>query len=220
MSHRRSIDGESGSVLVLAMLVTIVILGVGLTAIMLSSSGMKVSGNIVRRQEALAVADTGIMRGLTILRANATTDWDCLLGSPSCTSLPCSPTIPYDAQKGYVLCDNATPLENERLISSVPTNLTGNSAADTSYGENLTYTVYIRNDPTEIVTRGTAFDDEDKRVILRSEGRGRDGLSFFGIEAVVTVAQTSMISEAYGSQHLGGPAAMHSLVGTTIKGTP
>ena len=68
---------ESGSILVLTLLVTLVILAVGLTAMWLSSSGMKMSGNLTRRQEALYAAEAGMEHARSVL-AN-TPIWDNLL---------------------------------------------------------------------------------------------------------------------------------------------
>jgi Tfp pilus assembly protein PilX len=208
---------QDGSVLVLALLVTLVILGVGLTALFLSSSGMKVSGNLTRRQEALAAAETGIDRASALINAtweaNKDMDWDCFLGSAGgasgCpTGTSCTPTVGYDATKGNVLCDGTDPLENEPVVETEPFGTT----AGATYKQNLTYTVYVRNDPVEIdsLTKAgissppPAFNDEDKRVVIRSEGRGRDGLAFFGIEVVLAVTKDVAPSgTGYTEQHLG-----------------
>ena len=197
-------DPESGSVLVLAMLVALVILAVGLSALFLSNSGMRISGNLSRRQEALGAAETGTERALAILRTNATSDWDSLLVG-GCTATA------YDATKGNILCDGATPLENVKVVDSteLPPDM------PSSFSDYLAYSVFIRNDPTEASGLG-AFNDEDKRVIIRSEGVGRDGVSFFAIETIIAV---TMPVEGTGmtGQHLGGPTGSSSYVGTGIE---
>jgi Tfp pilus assembly protein PilX len=200
--HLPPTDRESGSVLVLAMLVALVILGVGLSALFLSNSGMRISGNLSRRQEALGAAETGTERALAILRTNATNDWDSLLVG-GCTATPFDPT------KGNILCDGATPLENVPVVATVPDGLPA------TYGQYLAYTVYIRNDPTEASGLG-AFNDEDKRVVVRSEGVGRDGVSFFAIETIIAVTMP-VDGTGMTQQHLGGPRGSSSYMQTGIK---
>jgi len=211
--HLTPTDRESGSVLVLAMLVALVILGVGLSALFLSNSGMRVSGNLSRRQEALGAAETGTERALDILRANATNDWDSLLGDLT-SATACTAATGYTAVKGNILCDGTTPLENVQVVATVPTGLPA------SYGDYLTYTVYIRNDPTETASSKLGpFDDEDKRVVIRSEGLGRDGVSFFAIETIIAVV-FPQDGTGMTSQHLGGPTGSSSYQGTAIKVGP
>lgn len=226
-SARRGPD--QGSVLLIAMLVTLMVLGIGLTAMWLSSSGTKISGNLTRRQEALYAADTGIERAQALLRARA--DWATLLRGGD-GSL-CTPAVTsYVPGKGLVLCDGAAPLENVFFV-------TGSSAASSDprtaqMAHNLRYTVYVRNDDAEYQwcngvnepgepagsdsgdcdgdgVGATAadldlrrFGDHDRRVVLRAEGVGRDGLSQLAIEAVVGAAVTEPVRASYGQKGGGG----------------
>jgi len=207
---------EAGSVLVLALLVTMVILGVGLTAIMLSSSGMKVSGNIARRQEALGAAETGLERALGVLRS-FTGDWDPLLARTN-ASYPCgTPSLPADPIKGEILCDGAEALENRSVLGNLPPAGTSGTPQEWQrFKDNQTYTVYIRNDPLDMPAANPP-DDNDRRVVIRAEGRGRDGLSFFAIEAMVSIASGGPGSAGMTEQHLGGPTGSHSYKGTAIS---
>lgn len=190
---------EAGSVLVLALLVTLLILGVGLTAMYLSSSGMKVSGNITRRQEAMSATETGLERALMVL--NNATDWSVLLAGTACTSPDHQVPVSWprlESEKGAILCDAAaaTPaIKDVQVIelatAGYVTNLTNQEAKAM---ENLRYTVYIRNDDVEVnVNMGTLgigpawITDDDKRVILRIEGTARDSLSFFAVEVSIVV---------------------------------
>ncbi|MCA9666593.1 MAG: hypothetical protein KC503_13420 [Myxococcales bacterium] len=190
--------GERGSVLVLALLVTLLILGIGLSVMWVSSSGNKSSGNVMRRQEALYSAEAGVERARAIL--NAAADWTALLkgGSPNCTPTP----VAQDPNKGRILCDTTTNtlMQDIQVIeASTPTaTATANKLA------NLKYTIWIRNDPIDAAGSATGSSgsgsgsgsgagsaggpetDTDFRVIVRAEGKGRDGLSFVALEAVVS----------------------------------
>jgi Tfp pilus assembly protein PilX len=191
---------QSGSVLVLALLVTLVILGVGLVAMWLSSSGMKMSGNITRRQEAMYAAEAGLEHARAILQTNNA--WGPLISTPCLSG---EPPNDYTGGKGPVLCDGATALYNYSLLQGSSTTL-----SKAQLQSKLTYTVFIRNDPEEVQsTLGSAspvsqWDDQDSRVVVRSEGRGRDGLSFFAVETVISRAAASLADESY--SQLGGSA--------------
>jgi len=186
---------EAGSVLVLALLVTLLILGVGLTAMYLSSSGMKVSGNLTRRQEALSASETGMERALAVLNNVDPANWSSLLPPNQCGATQDElPSSQYNTEKrkGVVLCDNGVPLENVSVLEGSSTTL-GTSGAPAM--ENLRYTVYIRNDdgeaallwPTSSPNTAAWETDNDNRVVLRVEGWARDSLSFFAVEAVIVV---------------------------------
>lgn len=228
-------EQDAGSVLLIALLVTLIVLGIGLTAMWLASSGTRISGNLTRRQEALYAAETGIERAQALLRARA--DWATLLRGGD-GSL-CTPTVTsYVPGKGLVLCDGATPLENVFFV-------TGSSAASSDprtaqMAHNLRYTVYVRNDDVEYQwcngtnepgepagadtgdcdgdgSGGTAadldlqrFGDHDRRVVLRAEGVGRDGLSQLAIEATVGAAVTAPVRASYGQK--GGSGQGHNAV--------
>ncbi len=198
-------DTESGSVLVLALLVTMVILAIGLTAMWLSSSSMKMSGNIARRQEALYAAEAGLDYARYVLKNTA--DWAPLM-------LGCGGTKD-DVQlnnkgRGVVLCANKNtyPLEDVSLVKE-PGHKTKIDSPQTNkrakWMARLQYTVFVRNDEAEMLEKGLAMtDDKDWRVVLRAEGTGRDQLSFFAIEAVVSRASASLDEDEY--SQLGGSA--------------
>lgn len=195
---------EGGSVMVLAMLVTLVILGVGITAMMISSSGMKMSGNLNRRQEALSSVEVGIERATAALLAAS--DWDPLLdGTSSCGvhTLDDPPTLSTMGARGRVLCEESTSTH----LANIPV-----MPASTAHQlDQMQYTVFIKNDPVEVSWMGAGgiTDDEDRRVTLRVEGTGRDGLSFFAVETTVTVP-SAIATEANMSQVGGGPAGANS----------
>lgn len=192
--YRHPLD-QRGSVLLMALLVTLIILGIGLTAMWLSSSGTQVAGNITRKQEALYAAETGIARARAVLSSNG--DWTALLGSAG--GAGCTPAATKDSTRhGNVLCDSAVgniPLQDVRVIEA------GSATAGVTNLANVRYTVWIRNDPQEI-NLGDAggfapdgggalagpYTDLDQRVIVRAEGVARDGLSIVVLEAVISRA--------------------------------
>lgn len=188
---------ESGSILVLTLLVTLVILGVGLTAMWISSSGMKMSGNLTRRQEALYASEAGMEHARSIL-AN-TIKWDDLLNGCAGHSMNDTGV----GGRGVILCEGGiagTPLANYLIASGAST--TSSKVRGLS---NITYTVYIRNDEAEAadLTIGL-YNDEDSRIVVRAEGTGRDGLSFFAIEAIMSKASSLPDEDNY--SQLGGSA--------------
>lgn len=188
--------GERGSVLVLALLVTLIILAIGLTAMWLSSSGMKMSSNITRRQEALYAAETGLSHARQILKN--TVRWsDLLLGCSGSHSVADDPT-----GKGMILCETGTGPALYQLSMLKDSTTTKVKAR---WMDNLQYTVYIRNDAAEVASGAAGLnDDKDRRVVIRAEGTGRDQLSFFAIEAVVSQASAMLEEENY--SQLGGSA--------------
>lgn len=198
----RSSHDEQGSALVLALLVTFVLLGVGLTALWMGTSSTKIAGNLTRRQEALYAAQSGVERARLVL-SNVVSLSAVLQGGG------CTPAQDDPAGRGRVLCDGAMPLEDVRVIA-------GSSTAASqlrSSARNASYTVFVRNDSAEWAwcngqldsgetsddgncdgTGGPESDlwrattDNDGRVVLRVEGLATDGISFVAIEVVMSQA--------------------------------
>ncbi len=198
---------EQGSVMVLAMLVTLVILGIGITVMWVSTSGMKVSTNITRRQEALYAAEVGIERARAMLMAN--TNWTNLLKGTSCTvALPV-----FDDYKGLPLCVGTDILRN----LGVTAGYAGPASGADPVAQRMVYSVWIRNDwmvecddkasKAKSVACGksgktkgdldTINTDNNGRVIVRSEGLGRDGLSYVAIEAVISRGVEGTLAKSY-----------------------
>ena len=191
---------QSGSVLVLALLVTLAILGIGLTAMWLSSSSMKMSSNISRRQEALYAAEAGLEHARFILKNTA--DWNTLMAG--CGASMDDPGDPKDGHKGIVMCDGTPPksMQERKLLDKTTTS----TKVKAPWMEKLHYTVYIRNDDAEVEEDLTVGwnGDKDARVVIRAEGTGLDQLSFFAIEAVVSRAAATLDEDSY--SQLGGSA--------------
>ncbi len=181
----RQADREAGTALVLVLLVSLLLLALGLTAMWVSSSGVRVTANLARRQEALAAAEVGIERARSVLAGAG--DWNPLLGDAS-SSVLCatSPVTPRDVKKGNILCDGGRPLKDIPVIESA-SSTTAAAPELASYK----YTVWIRNDPVETAINSAEmgpFLDRDRQVILVAEGQGRDGLSYVAIEVTVMLS--------------------------------
>jgi Tfp pilus assembly protein PilX len=197
------IPHDGGSVLILALLVTIVILALGITAMWVSSSGMKMSGNITRRQEAMYAAEAGLDHARAVL--NASTSWTTLLAG-------CGSSLD-DTTKGKVLCESGTAIANYSVLWASSQTLTDPNA---KWMDNLKYTVYIRNDDAETAdTSIGANTDSDKRVAIRSEGVGRDGLSYFAIETIVSGATATATDNSY--CQAGGCSAQNTNAYASVK---
>jgi hypothetical protein len=143
--RRRS---ERGSVLVLALLVTLIVLGIGLTVMWVASSGQKISGNITRRQEALYAAEAGVEYARTVLNDPANANWtNTFLTVASCGATRDYLDLTEAASYGRVLCVSGTPIQDTPLISGANTQ---SALASTPGGQQavdgLKYTVWIRND--------------------------------------------------------------------------
>lgn len=181
----RQADAEDGTALVLVLLVSLLLLGLGLTVMWVGSSGVRVTANLARRQEALAAAEVGIERARSVLAGAG--DWNALLGDASGSTLcATSPVTPRDVRKGNLLCDGPTPLKDIPVIESA----SSTSAAAPELAS-YRYTVWIRNDPVETAINSTEvgpFLDRDRQVVLVAEGQGRDGLSYVAIEVTVMLS--------------------------------
>lgn len=211
---------EHGSVLVLALLVTMLILGIGLTVMWVATTGTKVSSNLTRRQEALYSAETCLARTQKIFVDNLTS-WQTLLNGNTAETIPNDPT-----GKGNIILDPAAanvPLVNIPVFQ--------NSSIGSDGGiqslNRVTYTAYARNDSSEWafcdgVPDGETLDclgdgnnkddewrnlqDRDDRIIIRCEGRGQDGLSLVALEIIFQKPQAAAAgTPPYGG--LGGNAA-------------
>jgi hypothetical protein len=175
---------ERGSVLLLALLLTLLVVGLGLAALWLSSARTRVSRNTARQRHALHAAEAGLDLARAILSQR---DWNVLLDGTPCGA----PAFPG---KGRLLCDGSAPVRHRRVFeisSSNPASRARGLAA-------VTYTVYIRNDPAEAGgDAGVRGDDQDQRIFVRSEGLGRRGASYAAIEALVSRHGRLVLVEAW-----------------------
>jgi Tfp pilus assembly protein PilX len=211
-SGRTPKANEEGSILVLTLLITLLLVTAGLAAMRMAATTTKVAGNYNRQTEAYGAAETGLQRGMAVLRAIS--DWQSLVSGSTCVATKDDPD-----QKGNILCSNGAPLENFNVVG------TGTATAGmvSSTTNNIRYTIWVRNDPAEYawcngtLDVGEASDDgdcnadgsnnaadelirqtdNDGRVILRVEGIARDGMSVAAVAAVVSRGGGSTMPNNY-----------------------
>ena len=71
----------------------------------------------------------------------------------------------------------------------------------------VTYTLWVRNDDEE----GVGNPDVDRRIIVRSEGRARDGLGFVALESVYSRSLDPAVQDlAYGQAGLSASGSNSS----------
>jgi hypothetical protein len=161
---RMSPGDEKGMVLVLGLLLVAVLSLVGTTAVMTSTTDMKINSNYKSGAQAFYIAEAGIERARAQLM---------ILGSTTLSQA-------LAASRGA---------NNQLSDSTDVANFFANGAfvtddvpyiADTSFGAG-TYRVYLTNDPLEGVTSAT---DANSRVTLTSFGQGPNN-SLAVVQAVV-----------------------------------
>lgn len=203
IASRRSAAREraAGSVLVLALLVSLILLGLGLTALYLSSEGGKVSTGVSRRGEAYFSAKSGLERARAILH-DSTTWINSLSGCP--TSPAWDPVRHVDVVKGRVLCAAGAPLYRVRLLEA-----STQSATKAAAVSSVEYTLWIRNDDEE---GGAAniLTDNNTRVIVRAEAQARNRLGFVALEQIIGRGAGGSLPEAAYSQAGMGPTGANS----------
>lgn len=213
----------AGSVLVLTLLLTLVILGIGLMAMWMASSATKASSKLMRRREAMTAVNTGLQRArIILLRTMGSAGqpgFSAALQGTTCSPVPADQRARMAAfvpNKGRIICDQGDARRPATLLQDVPviapTGKTRKHAVvEVDELAQAQFTAYVRNDDDEyrhcngVLDRGERGDsghcpklragfssaeqrtliDEDSRVILRVEGRGKDGLSFAAVEVVL-----------------------------------
>jgi|GEM_PF-2384077 Tfp pilus assembly protein PilX len=214
-SQTKGGKSEQGSILVMTMIITVVVMALGLTVMWVASRSQKVGANLSRRQEALYAAEAGIAYAQAFLASHiADPDgWSPYMRAADDTPPnPCAKAAWVESKGAVYLCDET----GDALIQK---QIFADSSVDVVNKANLTYTVYIKNDPAEWMDcdgfpageteecaappegfggketdRWRATHDADNRLVIRSEGIGRDGISVVAIE--VTVVKPTDITSA------------------------
>lgn len=217
---------ERGSILVMTMVITVVIMALGLTVMWVASRGQKVGANLSRRQEALYAAEAGIAYAQAFLAEHIVEGWSPYLRAADDTPAnPCAKAAWVEAKGAVLLCDQTGNAIMQKQIFA-------DSGVELVNKNNLTYTIYLKNDPAEWMDcdgfpageteecaappegfggpetdRWRATHDNDDRLVIRSEGIGRDGISMVAIE--VTVKKPTDVATAQ-SWHQSGMNAQGS----------
>ncbi|MCG5054564.1 MAG: hypothetical protein KA712_16495 [Myxococcales bacterium] len=175
---------ESGAVLMVVMLILLGLMGLGMTALWLTSGNLQVGSNVNLRANALYVAEAGIERARELLNGTTPPNLPVLLAGSAhpADSVPTAIDLVTGTANGIgaVLIDRPDPaLVPGAPLVNVPyppasfarTPGTMDAPTATLMG---TYTVWIRNDAAEL-RQGQFTIDGNSAVVVRSRGVAQDG---------------------------------------------
>jgi hypothetical protein len=211
-ANRRAADrDERGAILVAVMMIMIVLLGLGMSALFLTRSNVQMLTNTNLRNQALYVAEAGLERARDILNGPVAPDLTALLGGTG-HAANTSDEIPaaldtvsgLPVGRGAVLTDTGgVPLLRVNYPTSVSHSeaVPGNPNGVSSQLMGV-YTVYVRNDTAEC-RMGNFTVDANKVVVIRSEALASDGRTSVVLE--MTMGATSTSGSAQGA---GGISAV------------
>jgi Tfp pilus assembly protein PilX len=187
---------EQGAVLVIVLLIMMVLLGLGMTALWLTSGNLQIGANMTQRGNALYCAEAGIERARGVLNSPTVPDLDAFLrgSNAGVDNIPTSvdPTTGQPNGVGAILMDGVAVVRNVAF----PPATFGRSAGtvDNPLATQMgTYTVWIRNDLGEM-RQGAYTDDSNGTVVIRSQGIATDGRTNVVLE--VTMIPSALISGA------------------------
>jgi Tfp pilus assembly protein PilX len=184
-------ERDSGAVLLIVLMVMLAMLGLGMTALFLTSGNLQVSANINLRTQALYVAEAGIERARAVLNSPPPAPVLNTLLAGSNGSLDNVPTGVDSAGNpngiGALVKDGAVTLRN---VSFPPASFnrsagTVDRPTTTTMGQ---YTVWIRNDLAE-VRQGLYTTDANETVVIRSQGIANDGRTTVVLEVTMIPAR-------------------------------
>lgn len=206
-ANRRSAErDERGAILLAVMMIMIVLLGLGMSALFLTRSNVQMLTNTNLRNQALYVAEAGLERARDILNGPVAPDLTALLGGTGHV-VNASDEIPsaLDAAsglpvgRGAILTDTGgVPLLRVNYPTSVshseavPGNPNGVSAQLMGV-----YTVYVRNDTAECRMANFTVD-ANKVVVIRSEALASDGRTSVVLEMTMGATSTSGTAQGAG----------------------
>jgi hypothetical protein len=206
-ANRRSAGrDERGAILLAVMMIMIVLLGLGMSALFLTRSNVQMLTNTNLRNQALYVAEAGLERARDILNGPVAPDLTALLGGTGHV-VNASDEIPgaLDAVsglpvgRGAILTDTGgVPLLRVNYPTSVshseaiPGNPNGVSAQLMGV-----YTVYVRNDTAECRMANFTVD-ANKVVVIRSEALANDGRTSVVLEMTMGATSTSGTAQGAG----------------------
>lgn len=181
---RRLRRHDAGAVLLLMMLLVIGLLGLGITALWLTSGNLQVQANNNLRAQALVVAEAGIERARAILNAGVNVD-QMLAGQNA--GVDEVPTALDAAGRpngvGAIFMDAAVPLRNVAFPPASFGRGAGTAAAPVAATMG-TYTVWIRNDTAEC-RAGQFTHDGNGTVLVRARGLAPDNLTAVVVEVAL-----------------------------------
>jgi hypothetical protein len=174
-------NSESGAALILVLLVIFALLGLGVTALWMTSGNLQIAATTNLRNQALYVAEAGIEAARADLNNVPARNLNQLLAGgmdPAFDDVPSGTGVdvnglPSGLGAVYFLANNTRlrdvaypPASFSRGAAS-----TANAPQSTTMG---TYTVWIRNDTAEL-RQGNVTTDGNGSVVLRARGLAVDG---------------------------------------------
>jgi len=175
---------EQGAVLIVVMLVLLGLMGLGMTALWMTSGNLQVGTNVNLRANALYVAEAGIEQARAVLNGAQIPNLPVLFagqGNPQ-DNVPTA----VDAQGvpngiGAIMMDVADPIITPPVaplvnIAYPPISFDRAATNFGSRGRDTmgTYSVWIRNDNAEL-RRNQFLVDVNRAVVVRSRGLANDG---------------------------------------------
>ena len=183
---RRAREGQRGAVLLIVLMLMLTLMGLGMTALWVTSGNLEVGGNINQRTQALYVAQAGMERARSILNATPPALVSNLLKASGNVEDDIPTGLDTDglpAGAGAVLIDGTTALRN---IVYPPVTF-GRTAGTTTAPRSMvmgSYTVWVRNDTGEC-RLGRYLVDTNATVVVRARGMAPDNRTSVVIEAVM-----------------------------------
>jgi hypothetical protein len=181
LTRTGSRPGERGAALITVMLVMFALLGLGMTAMWMTSGNLQISATTNLRNQALYVAEAGIEAVRGDLNGPTPRDISALLTGGSDATFDNPPTAPGVDANGqpngigavYVFADNT----RLRDVAFPPASFNRGAGATSDAPLSTTmgsYTVWIRNDTGEL-RQGKITTDTNGSVVVRSRGVAVDG---------------------------------------------
>jgi Tfp pilus assembly protein PilX len=168
---------QRGAVLLVVMMVMMGLLGMGITAMWLTSSNLQIGATTSLRNQALYVAEAGIERARYELNQPGAPVDNWLRGStPGVDEVPTAvdPVTGLPNGIGAILTDLAGVAMRDVVYPPNTFNRGGGTAEAPTSATMGTYTVWIRNDTAE-ARRGQFTVDSNTAVVVRSRGLAPDG---------------------------------------------
>jgi hypothetical protein len=169
--------GERGAVLITVMLVMLALLGLGVTALWITSSNLQVGANANMRNQALYVAEAGIERVRADLNGPVARDIPTLLQGSGHTldNIPTGGGVDANGRPtgiGVIYIEGAVALAAINFPPASFNRGAGATPTSTTMGR---YTIWIRNDTAELRQNPTAITaDTNGTVVVRSRGVASD----------------------------------------------
>jgi hypothetical protein len=171
-------DPERGMSLVVVTLILMVLLALGMAVVWYTSVQISAARNLNARQAAANAAQAGLQHARAILAAAAPSGWTSCLTAKG-NSLDSIPDVANPNRLGAILydaCSNATPLRG------FPFTAASGDAGLQSLG---TYTVWVRNDPADLL-KNAGTNDTNGALVVRVVGNDAAGTAQVVIEAAIT----------------------------------